>query len=260
MSLPFPGIDFIALDVLTAAEMDQLVANIEALAAGTGFAPGAVPVLRDIKVYESNTTWSKPTDMQNNGFVVSIVVGGGGAGGWAVATSGGGSLSSGGGGGGGGYSLKLIPASALGASETVTIGAGGVATISAAGAGGTSSFGSHHNATGGTGGSTGTANGQGSQSGTGGVGSGGLINLRGQEGLNAWRDTNRTFAGVGGTPAGGLGTGGNAYHGGSTNTAVQGGDGNKYGGGGGGAANSNTQTARRGGHGAIGGVIVYEYY
>lgn len=35
MALPNPGMDFDPLDVLTAAELDQMVANIEALAAGT---------------------------------------------------------------------------------------------------------------------------------------------------------------------------------------------------------------------------------
>lgn len=36
MALPNPGMDFTPFDVLTAAELDDLVENIEALAAGTG--------------------------------------------------------------------------------------------------------------------------------------------------------------------------------------------------------------------------------
>lgn len=43
MALPNPGMDFTPFDILTAAEMDNLVENIESLSAGTGFATGAIP-------------------------------------------------------------------------------------------------------------------------------------------------------------------------------------------------------------------------
>jgi len=43
MALPYPAMDFTAFDILTAAEMDELVANDQALAAGTGFNTGAIP-------------------------------------------------------------------------------------------------------------------------------------------------------------------------------------------------------------------------
>lgn len=42
MPLPNPGMDFTPFDVLTAAELDDLVENIESLADGTGFDAGAV--------------------------------------------------------------------------------------------------------------------------------------------------------------------------------------------------------------------------
>ena len=42
MSLPNPGMDFTALDPLTAAEMDDIVENIEALADGSGLDDGAI--------------------------------------------------------------------------------------------------------------------------------------------------------------------------------------------------------------------------
>jgi hypothetical protein len=42
MSLPNPGMDFTALNILTDTELDQFVENIEALAAGTGLDDGAV--------------------------------------------------------------------------------------------------------------------------------------------------------------------------------------------------------------------------
>ena len=43
MSLPYPSMTFVPLDVLTAEEMNQLVANIEALANGSGLDSTAYP-------------------------------------------------------------------------------------------------------------------------------------------------------------------------------------------------------------------------
>lgn len=42
MSLPYPSMTFVPLDVLTADEMNQLVANIESLADGSGLDAGAI--------------------------------------------------------------------------------------------------------------------------------------------------------------------------------------------------------------------------
>lgn len=42
MSLPYPSMVFVPLDILTAEEMNQIVGNIESLAAGTGLADGAI--------------------------------------------------------------------------------------------------------------------------------------------------------------------------------------------------------------------------
>lgn len=42
MSLPYPSMVFVPLDILTAEEMNQLVANIESLSSGTGLADGAI--------------------------------------------------------------------------------------------------------------------------------------------------------------------------------------------------------------------------
>ena len=47
LTLPYPDMDFVPLDILTAAEQDQLVANIEYIAnqfplAGTNIGTGAV--------------------------------------------------------------------------------------------------------------------------------------------------------------------------------------------------------------------------
>src|SRR3990167_7371083 len=67
-----------------------------------------------IRVYTSDSTWSKPATL--NYVLVEIAGGGGGGGGGA-----GGGAGGGGGGGGGGYSRKYITASDLNATETVTI-------------------------------------------------------------------------------------------------------------------------------------------
>lgn len=42
MSLPYPSMVFVPLDILTAEEMNQIVGNIESLAAGTGLDSGAI--------------------------------------------------------------------------------------------------------------------------------------------------------------------------------------------------------------------------
>lgn len=113
---------------------------------------------------------------------ITVHVWGAGGGGGGGHTS---SIIRGAGGGGGGYAHKRIAVSALGTSETVTVGAGGAGgtsgtSISNGAAGGTSSFGSHCSATGGSGGSF--ASGTSVAGGAGGAGSGGDINLTGQAG------------------------------------------------------------------------------
>lgn len=100
-------------------------------------------------------TWTKPAGLR--AIRVRLVGGGGGSDG---AYSG----------AGGGYSEKFIQAASLGATETVTVGAGGNNLGSA---GTSSSFGAHCSATGGAGGPTGE-----------GFGSGGDINIRGGRGAS----------------------------------------------------------------------------
>lgn len=54
MALPYPGMDFTPLDILTAAEMDKIVANIESLANGTGIADGVIQARKvDFKTFGS---------------------------------------------------------------------------------------------------------------------------------------------------------------------------------------------------------------
>lgn len=104
------------------------------------------------------TTWTKPSNIK---FVIVEVQAAGGNGAAAGAISGGG--------GGGGYCKEVIPAAALGSTETVTVG--GVSGAGT-GTGGPSSFGSHCTTTGG-------ATGSGGDGGAGGTASSGNINING---------------------------------------------------------------------------------
>jgi hypothetical protein len=97
---------------------------------------------RHARHYTSTSVWTKPSGLKR--IRVTVVAGGAGKG-----YNGPMGLN---GGGGGGACIKTIEASALGATELITVGAGGGVGVS----GGSSSFGSHCSATGGS-----TAAGQG---------------------------------------------------------------------------------------------------
>lgn len=187
--------------------------------------------------FTASFTYTKPSNLK---YLVTEVVGGGGGGGGEDTASRGG-----GGGGGGGYCKKTIQAATVGATETVTVGAGGTAGAAAdgqGGTGGTSSFGSHCSSTGGTGGTN-----AGTVTGTGGIGSSGNINVQGGAGVAAM-DVAGSIAGNGGSSV--LGGGGNArISNGAGNT------GGVYGGGGGGGYGNNT-----GGVGGVGVVILTEVF
>jgi len=186
---------------------------------GTVFAPQTLStsgLLINTNYYTSSSTYTKATN--NPTYIIVEMVGGGGGGGNGFI----------GGGGGGGYARKKILASALSASETVTVGTGGAIGV----AGVTSSFGSFCSA---SGGSTTTV----APGGAGGIGSNGDLNIRGQGG-----------GGGGSVTAGFYGTGGSSQLGGGGYGSINaiGGAGGQYGGGGGAGA-----------AGAAGIVIVYEY-
>lgn len=206
------------------------------------------------RVYTSSATWSKPVGLDH---VIVEVIAGGGAGGGAAATSGT-TYSAGGGGGGGGVSVKRIDAASLGATESVTVGAGGTAASGANGNnGGTSSFGAHLQAAGGNGGEL---LGAFATSGIGGAGAGGGA---ASGNMNSYGDAGGPGArNIGTTSLGGNGGGtmrGGGAKGSITATGTDGTVGNSYGGGGSGAANCISQSARPGGAGAPGVVIVWEY-
>lgn len=120
-----------------------------------GQSAGSDGELRNVRVYTSGATWTKPTGLKR----VRVIVQAGGGGG------GGGNTSSaiGGGGGAGAWGARAIEAASLSATETVTVGAAGVGQSSAGGtSGGTSSFGTLLSCTGGGGGQGGTSSGGGS--------------------------------------------------------------------------------------------------
>lgn len=162
-----------------------------------------------VEVFAASGTWTKALGART---VVVQAIGAGGGGGSGRRGAAASVRCGGGGGGGAGITEFTLAASALGATETVTVGTAGTAgaaqTVdgsngSAGGAGGNSSFGSLIVAGGGGAGaagtnSTGTAGTAGSGRWNG--GSGGAANTSGGVGNNAQ-------AGVGATPGGGSGGG-----------------------------------------------------
>lgn len=191
---------------------------------------------RSIQVFTASGTYTKPAGLKRANVTV---VGGGGGGSGANGTS-----AAGGGGGGGGTASKLIEATAIGATETVTIGAGGGGgTINANGSSGsTSSFGAHATA---TGGSAGTV--AGGVGGAGGAGSSGDVNYTGGAGGNLYFTLDQ--GGCGGDSS--LGVGG---RGGAVSVGPD--AGYSYGAGGGGAS----KTVSSGAAGSAGIVIVEEFF
>ena len=203
------------------------------------------------QVFSVNSTYTKPSDLL---FARVIAIGGGGGGGGSP-VSGASTNRAGGGGGGGGYAEWFLMASQIGATETILVGAAGVAGFNGAlgGNGGTSQFGTSVVATGGSGGNFSGSDDTPGNGGAAGVGTNGLVLLRGSDGGHGWADTNGMIGGMGGSaPCGG----GSAQ--GAFGIASVGANGRQYGGGGGGG-NSNSSTAVTGGAGAPGVVIVVEF-
>ena len=219
----------------------------------------------NVQTFNSNGTWTKPTV---NGTIVGRVAriqvwgGGGGGGAWSLNNSAGG-------GGGGGYNEIWKNITDLGATETVTVGAGGNGVVgnATAGSGGTSSFGSHCSAYGGGGGRFNGGGGGGGQLSAGGTTSGLIQSENGNPNVsNFWeggagaltedsspvnlKAKNSVFGGAGGgsnslsfSQGGGI-----SVHGG--NGGAIGGNGTAPGGGGG--ANRNDTV----GNGAAGRVVI----
>lgn len=138
-----------------------------------------------IVTFDASGTWTKDAGLL---YVIVEGVGAGGGGGGAIDSGGGDGLGAMPG-ASGGYFRKVILASALGATETVTIGAGGTAGSAGGngGNGGTTSFGSHCQSTGGTGGLGSWGDGSGAFV-AGGVATGGDINIDGNRPISGGTD------------------------------------------------------------------------
>ena len=183
-------------------------------------------------------------------------VGGGGAGG-GCSTTAAAQAAGGGGGGAGGYAQRFRLESALAASETVTIGAGGTGVSGGNGnPGGNTSLGTHCQANGGGGGVNGAAGaGQPGRGGDGGSGFAGDLFGKGGPGHTGH---------VSPAPAGYGGNGGDSWAGGGGITTADNSNGaipGSFGGGGSGGNNNQSQgSARTGGAGGAGVVIVEVLY
>lgn len=213
-----------------------------------------------VQIFIASGTYTPTSGMGN---CVIQCWGGGGAGG-GTPTTGVASSAIGAGGGAGGFSQSYVSAATIGASQSVTIGAGGTGASNTAGtAGGDTSVGAIVIAIGGSGGAVGTGTGVGYTvaGAAGGVVGTGNISLPGNSatrGFNAAGTVSVVYGSAGGTTALGGGvqevaaTGANSTAG---NSAAA----NTGSGGGGAVGGNNTGTARAGGNGGSGLVIIYEY-
>lgn len=191
--------------------------------------------------------------------------GGGGAGCPAGSST---TIAVGGAGGAGGYSRRLVSAATVGASQSYTIGAGGAAGAATSsgtgGTGGTTSMGALISSTGGVGGAT-SADGAAlvNAGGAGGVGSTGDFNTNGDPGGSGhgiFSSSSLAFV-LGGNP-------GVGYYGacplqvgsGATTSSANGNSASDYAAGGGGAYSCDSGSARTGGAGGPGVIIVTEWF
>lgn len=177
------------------------------------------------QAFTASGTWNKPASAPAGSWVRIEVWAGGGGGHTA------------GGGGGGAYNVIIKQLSDLGATETVTIGAGGVGGGSAT-AGGTTSFGSHISAYGGAAASNGGGGGGAMSAGsgdTGGAPGGGFSYTGSDSGTDTFEIPFPHSSAGGGKGAGSINVVGDSDTGG-----------------GGGAINSNGGKSRMGGGGGAG--------
>lgn len=178
-----------------------------------------------VQVFTSSGTYTAPAGLK---YAVVEMVGGG---------AGGVYNSSGNGGGAGGYARKILSASTIGTSKTITVGTGGGANTS----GGNSSFGSLITSNGGT-------------VPTGGTATGGDINIQGGNGGIGFTAQYTSVGGIGGNSMFGQGAiAPNPYNSQSPVNTYNGNTGTGYGSGGSAGSSS-------GGSGTAGIVIVTEYY
>lgn len=183
----------------------------------------------DVQIFTTSDTWTKPTGAT----LIEVLVWGSGGGGSRVT-----SFSAAGGGGGGGFSRAVLEASLVGATESVTIGAGGAGQVATGHGsdGNASSFGSLVLAYGGKGG---RANDPSTSATT---------FVEGGDSFYAGTDTSATVPGTSDVFRGGWG-------GGMISSVGYAGQKSMYGGGGGGCAQGNAAggLSYSGGNGGAGG-------
>ena len=219
--------------------------------AGSGITAG--PSILAIRIFTASGTYTPTAGCA--GAIVECIAGGGAGGGSNGAPGGSGNFWISGGGAAGSYSRKFVTAAQIGASQAVTIGAGGTSTTTTAGtSGGNTSFGSLCTANGGAGGVTGFAGGAVAAGGAAGTGD---VTVPGQSGgpALAGSGTNApAAAGWGGS--GPYGAGGPALEY-QIATGVNA-PGRGYGSGGSGSCVSPSSSSTAGGAGQPGLVIVTE--
>ncbi|WP_454647790.1 glycine-rich domain-containing protein [Bradyrhizobium liaoningense] len=215
---------------------------------------GAVGVVKVQKFTSSGTYTPDPHLL----YAIIECVGGGGGGGGCNAIAG--NQGAAGGGGGGSYSRTISDVATVGASQTVTIGAGGAGVAASTGnAGGDTSVGSLCIGKGGAGGSGGVFG----AGGAGGIAGTGDFTVPGQPGgpgnyfVSLTAQVLSTGA-PGGSAGLGFGAGGLAVVA-AANTATNGNAGGNYGGGGSSGATNNVSANSTGGAGAPGVVIITEF-
>jgi hypothetical protein len=220
--------------------------NIRVLTESTGIRTIAM------QVFTANGTYTPTSGMK---FCIAFGTGGGGGGGGVDGQSSGADMASGG--SAGATSIGLYTAAQIGASKTITIGAGGTAGSTSGGNGGTGGSttisSSLMTATGGVGGN-GTTSNQAAPPAATAAGTGGVLNLVGAPGHAGVAGVNASF-GFGGRGGASFWGGGGVS--GGPNTA--GGNGSAPGSGAAGGNAWNNATARAGGVGAAGVMLIIEF-
>jgi hypothetical protein len=263
-------VSLVAGDVVYGSGTDTLArlakgSDGEFLKLASGIPSWAAVAGADIQEFTSSGTWTKPS---SGGTVIVECWGGGASGG-----TGGDATSQGGPGGGGAYIQVVIDITALGSTETVTIGAGGVsvsADSTVGNVGGSTTFGAFATAYGGGGGGFYNNGGGGGGGGSTGAGNPGGNSSAGAGGGGGGAAGSGSAGGSGGFAAGGGGGDGPDNVGGASFWGGGGGGGSDNadsgiggtsvlgGGGGGGAGASGNNSAggvsTLGGNGGLGAV------